>query len=226
MWMQVYNSEMMKKQKMNNINKGYTMKTTKMMLLSVVATMALGTGAYATCATNVDMGNHRITNVADPEADTDVVNKRFFYDTLKEGYVRDDVKEVVYQISSGLVWQDNAAAETVKKQWVTTANYNDGNYTDTSGDTATTYCTNLSLGGFSDWRLPTRDELYSIVKSDATDPSISAVFHYSASSTYWSSTTYAGLASGAWGVYFGNGGQYTYGKSNSSYVRCVRAGQP
>ena len=210
---------------MKNTHKGNSMKTTKMMLLSVVATMALGTGAYATCATTVDMGNHRITNVADPAADTDVVNKRFFYDTLKEGYIRDDVKEVVYQISSGLVWQDNAAAETVTKQWVTSANYNAGNYTDTSGDTAATYCTNLSLGGFSDWRLPTNEELLGIVKSDASFPSISSIFQHTRSSYYWSSTTDSSNASNAWSVYFNSGYQLTYNKSFGIYVRCVRAGQ-
>ena len=211
---------------MKNTHKGYTMKTRKMMLLGIVATVALGTGAYATCATNVDMGNHRITNVADPAADTDVVNKRFFYDTLKEGYIRDDVKEVVYQISSGLVWQDNIDVGTVTKQWVTTANYNAGNYDDTSGDTATTYCINLSLGGFSNWRLPTKEELHSIVKIDVTNPSISTVFQHTAfDETYWSSTTSTVDSSVAWIVYFGTGLYGGSGKSNSSYVRCVRARQ-
>ena len=206
------------------------MKTTKMMLLSVVATVALSTGVYATCASDVDMGGNTISNVADPVNNTDVVNKHFFYETLKEGYIRDDSKEVVVQISTGLMWQDNAVAQTVRKRWLTELNYHKctNNNTDcknTAGDTAATYCTDLSLGGFSDWRLPTKEELSGIVKRDATNPSISTVFQHTASSHYWSSATYAGYASSAWRVGFNTGSQNRNSKSNSNYVRCVRAGQ-
>ncbi len=48
---------------------------------------------------------------------------------------------------------------------------------------------------------------------------------FSGSSGYWSSTTDASGTSTAWGVYFDNGRDYWYGKSNSTFVRCVRAGQ-
>ena len=213
---------------MKNTHKGNSMKTTKMMLLSVVATVALSTGVYATCASDVDMGGNTISNVADPVNNTDVVNKRFFYDTLKEGYIRDDSKEVVVQISTGLMWQDNVAAQTVTKRWLTELNYykctnNNTDCENTAGDTAATYCTDLSLGGFSDWRLPTKEELFGILKSDATFPSISAVFQHITSDFYWSSTIDNDY--GAWGATFDYSNHSISGKNNSYYVRCVRAGQ-
>jgi len=214
---------------MKNTNKGKKMKTITKMVLSVGGVVALSTVVYATCASNVDMGNHRIVNVTDPIASTDVVNKRhleaYMYETMKNRYIRDNSKEVVLDVSTNLMWQDDVAAQTVQKKWVTTANYNAGNYFDTSGDTATTYCTNLSLGGYTDWRLPSKEELFGIVKSTVSNPSISNIFQHTVSSFYWSSTTYASASNFAWIVYFSNGTQDGLTKGTHYYVRCVRAGQ-
>ena len=199
------------------------MKTTKKMALGVVLAVALSTVVYATCASDVDMGGNTISNVADPVANTDVVNKRFLYDTLKKGHIRDDAKEVVTSIRTGLMWQDDIAAETVKKPWLTPLNYykctnNQTDFcTDTAGDTAATYCENLSLGGYSDWKLPTKDEVVGILGS--------SVFTHVASNSYWSSTTNTNYSDFAWFVYFDGRNQKYGSKSFNSYVRCVRAGQ-
>jgi len=214
------NMTMKKENKMKNIDT---------MIIAVGTALALSTSAYATCASDVNMGGNTISNVADPVANTDVVNKRFLYDTLKEGYIRDDVKEVVTSLRTGLMWQDNTAAETVEKLWLTPLNYykcttNGTDCENTAGDTAATYCTNLTLGGYSDWYLPSKEELVGIVKG-STAPTISSVFHHTASSDYWSSTTSAGNSSKAWGIYFNNGYQNRNPKAYSAYVRCVRAGQ-
>ena len=205
------------------------MKTTHKISLTLAVATVITTGLYATCATNVDMGNHKIVNVSDPVSSQDVVNKRYLeaymYETMKNKYIRDNSKEVVLDVTTNLMWQDNAAAASTQKQWVTTANYNAGDYSNTIGDTAKTYCRNLSLGGYADWRLPSKDELKGIVKSTVINPSISGVFQYTASSLYWSSTTYVGNVSRAWIVFFGNGNQSIDVKSYGDYVRCVRVGQ-
>ncbi len=218
---------------MKNTNKGKEMKTTNMMLLGVVTTLALATGAYATCATNIDMGNNKIVNVADPTDNKDVVNKQYLeaymqdymYETMKNRFIRDNTKEVVLDVSTNLMWQDNAVAASTRKQWVVTISYILGDYLNTSGDTATTYCTNISLGGYTDWRLPDRDELLGIVKSTANAPSISNIFQYTASSYYWSSTTVVDNEGNAWYGSFLNDSDYWFAKNNSLYVRCVRDGQ-
>ena len=136
--------------------------------------------------------------------------------------------EIVTDSTTGLMWQDNAEANTTQKQWITTENYNSGDYNNTIGDTATTYCTNLQLGVYSDWRLPTHEELGSIVYVNSSGnnyPKIKLGFANTASDYYWSSTTIAGYTDYAWVVDFNDGYSNTYYKTYSYYVRCVRGGQ-
>ena len=145
-------------------------------------------------------------------------------------YVRDDGDNIVKDNITGLEWQDDLAAKTVTKQWLTDTNYDDchdngNNCENTLGDTAATYCSNLVLGGHEDWRLPTADELVGIIDKDKINPAIDNAFQNTVSDYYWSSTTYAGGSLNAWIVYFYNGRQFGRAKTNSYYVRCVRAGQ-
>ena len=142
----------------------------------------------------------------------------------ERSYTRDDSKEIVTDNVTGLQWQDNSEAKTVTKPWITQANYNAGKYNDTSGDTAATYCANLTLGGYNDWRLPTRKELQSIVDYGRYTPALDPEFLNVASHYYWSSTTGAGSSLYACYVYFYRGYQYYGHKDDSYYVRCVRAG--
>lgn len=126
---------------------------------------------------------------------------------LLQANLIDNSDGTVTDTSTGLMWQQDEAGSM--------------NWAD-----ALTYCENLSLAGYDDWRLPNRNELQSIVDDGEHDPAIDIVFFPGAEwSYYWSSTTCTYYSDFAWHVGFGLGAVYDYYKSNSSYVRAVRGGQ-
>lgn len=91
-------------------------------------------------------------------------------------------------------------------------------------DNAISYCEGLSLGGFTDWRLPNVKELESIADKTAFNPAINATyFPNTVPEHYWSSTTNSFNTRNASYVsfYFGNAGR-SITKAYSYYVRCVR----
>jgi len=122
----------------------------------------------------------------------------FYQKGVTPSYTRDDANDIVTDNLTGLMWQDDDTLVT--KQWLTTTNYNTCEYDtsspecyDTSGDTAASYCSNLTLGGYTDWRLPTSKELEGIVDYGKSYPAIDTTkFQSFSSSHYWSSTTYEG----------------------------------
>ena len=93
----------------------------------------------------------------------------------------------------------------------------------TTSGTAADICANLTLGGYSDWFLPSKDELnemyLNIGQGNALGlGNIGGFANY----YYWSSTEYDN--SNAWIQYFGNGNQSNPNKvTNSTNVRAVRA---
>ena len=92
-----------------------------------------------------------------------------------------------------------------------------------SWQNALKYCSNLTMDGKSDWRLPNVKELQSIVKYISPAPTIDTTsFLNTKSDGYWSATTYASSPTNAWVVTFYDGNVYSNTKSYSYYVRCVR----
>jgi hypothetical protein len=118
---------------------------------------------------------------------------------------------IISDPATGLMWQKASAPGT--HTW----------------DEALSYCANLSLGGFSDWRLPTLAELYALVEKSIPPPGpmINTVyFPATGSSTYWTSSTFAPGADFAFYVDFGYGNVYNRHYKNYKYfVRAVRGGQ-
>ena len=143
-----------------------------------------------------------------------------FYNKTEESYVRcvrgeqlvdsnfsrHDTYQIVTDTATNLVWQDDNATETTQKTWID----------------AISYCEDLNIGVYSDWRLPNKNELLSIVDRSSVDSAIDTAFNHSVSDYYWSSTTTVDSKTWAWLVNFDRGDLYSYNKSNGGYVRCVR----
>jgi len=118
--------------------------------------------------------------------------------------------EVVTDTKLGLTWQDNSAVKNTKKKW----------------KAAKEYCQNLSLEGYNDWRLPSYNELLTIVDYDKYDPAIIPSFKNASSSDfYWSSSVYVPFDKTAWIVHFEDGSTHTGYKIYKYSVRCVRGRQ-
>ncbi len=82
-----------------------------------------------------------------------------------------------------------------------------------SGHPAAEVCRNATHGGFTDWFLPSKDELAELYRQR------NAVGGF-ASDGYWGASE--GNSYTAWYQYFGNGIQYTNSKDYSGWVRAVR----
>lgn len=133
-------------------------------------------------------------------------------DSLPESsFSRDNTSQVVTDETNGLMWQDNAEAASVKGYW----------------EYAINYCESLTLGDYSDWRLPNINELRSIVDYGKYNPAIDdTIFENVNPAEYWSSTTQYENTNYAWYIYFDGSGDSGDVKDDLELnVRCVRGGQ-
>ncbi|MCI5131309.1 MAG: DUF1566 domain-containing protein, partial [Candidatus Electrothrix sp. EH2] len=158
--------------------------------------------------------------------------------------VQDNVTGLIWEVKtddSGLHDKDD------KYTWYntdSTSNGGDEGYADQGGNTCfgyksgnpPAYCnTQAYLNrvnatgwcGASDWRMPTRKELESLVVYNRNNPSIDTnYFPNTITSYFWSGSPHAYYTYRAWSVFFGNGSSsYFQSRSFSYAVRLVRNGQ-
>ena len=126
----------------------------------------------------------------------------------------DNRDDTVTDTATGLMWQQVTASTMM------------------SWEAALSYSENLSLAEYSDWRLPNRRELRSIVDYEKVYPAVDTdYFPDTMGSHYWSSTSlvyyYTNYTNYARAIYFHDGSDAACcrDKLNSYYVRAVRGGQ-
>ncbi len=137
------------------------------------------------------------------------------YDVNPMSYT-DNGDGTVTDNNTGLMWQQQDDGNTYN--WYQASGTYDSTYNPASEDV----CGSLSLGGYTDWRLPAKKELISIIYYGIpfTGP---PTFSIEPQAVYWSSTAYAMDPSWKWFVDFSNG-TLNYDNSSSMYVRCARGG--
>ena len=150
--------------------------------------------------------------------------------TKPDSIYTDNFDGSVTDIETGLTW----AKCSLGQSWVDNTP-NDGS-DDQCGGTATTTTWKAALEaaqaangsdylGHSDWRLPNKNELESLVESACSNPAINSNrFPATPLVYYWTASPYAGSSNGAWGVNFSHGDVGYVNKRNSNRVRVVRGG--
>jgi hypothetical protein len=137
---------------------------------------------------------------------------------------QDNGDGTVTDLNTGFMWQQ-ATADTNNDGTIT---YNDGTipYEDVlTWQEAMDYCDTLTFADHSDWRLPAKFELQSIVDYGRFSPAINPVFSCPWSGHYWSATPYVVVHDSAWSVIFSSGKENFHSNIFAHlYVRCVRGG--
>jgi len=95
-------------------------------------------------------------------------------------------------------------------------------------ENAERYAHTTDIAGFTDWRLPTSEELQGLVERCRNMPSINVeVFPNTPAEKFWTSSPLPGYASYAWYIHF-RGGKLDYDirSSRGTYTRLVRSTRP
>ena len=131
-------------------------------------------------------------------------------DALNWDCVRDNV--------TGLWWEVKTANAGLRDMGI--------EYTWPSASVFASKVNRSGLCGFNDWRLPTRDELISIVDINTNSgPTVDMLFFSNTvSDGYWTDTSDPHQPGFARSVYFHSGGDGSSDINNSHYVRLVRGG--
>ncbi len=123
--------------------------------------------------------------------------------SFKSSTVHGDV--IVTDRETGLIWQKTYVTDKIWQE-------------------ALSYCETLTYAGYSDWRLPNKNELASLVNYKKYNPASDFPDMPSIDSYFWSSSTFVCKTRKAWGVHFYSGRVYDQYRENINRhsVRCVR----
>jgi hypothetical protein len=140
-------------------------------------------------------------------------------ESLAPGAAWQDGYRMARDNNTGLVWE-------IKAPVATEVNFCEDRYT--QEEAAGRYIATLNkikYGGFSDWRLPNKDELRSLVDYSTTNPAIDLCFFpHCRVAAYWCADEYRMEPFCNWVIFFGLGSAIVAAKTSAQYVRAVRGG--
>ncbi|MEA3522102.1 MAG: C1 family peptidase [Campylobacterota bacterium] len=149
-------------------------------------------------------------NDASPRSGAIAIAKRTF--TVNQD---GEIATTFYDQDTKLMWQDEAYTQEEFDAYIGNTEAGKILY----WDSAITYCNSLQLEGYTDWHLPTLNELSGIVDK-SNQPTIKTGFQNVIDKEYWTSLSVDD--ENAIYIYFSDGNIYYWEKSWSSFVRCVR----
>ena len=121
---------------------------------------------------------------------------------LNADFIRNNDIQVVTDTKTGFIWNDNDSSLRTWKDSIT-------------------YCEDLKIGFYEDWRMPNYNELYSLVDLDKIETKIDDVFENKISDLYWTSTLQSFSLNNTWTISFSSGHDRRISVDNSFYVRCI-----
>ena len=132
--------------------------------------------------------------------------------------------DTVTDVATGLVWK--RCPEGLSGAGCATGTALTGSWSDALARVAAVNAAPATLGaGNSDWRLPNRTELASLVERKCVAPAINAgIFPGTPAQSFWTSSPYAQIANLAWFVDFNAGDVGPAPLSGAKNMRLVRAG--
>ena len=106
---------------------------------------------------------------------------------------------------TNLIWTQSDSAET--KNW----------------NEAKEYCQQLILDGYTNWRLPTKKELFYLIDRSKFSPAIDTHYFkiHKSLTPHWTQTVYTDDNISAFGINFIAGGYENYNKDEKGYVLCL-----
>ncbi|MEM7283893.1 MAG: DUF1566 domain-containing protein, partial [Pseudomonadota bacterium] len=145
------------------------------------------------------------------------------YSTTPWTCVKDNVTGLVWEVKTNDASIHNFS-NIYKWGGVTVLGSGYGTYHDdwdtlVNGSNANNFC------GFNDWRVPTRQELESLVHFNETSPSIDSNYFPNTSTSYWTASPSAANSVLAWYVNFIAGTSLTSSRDNPQELRLVRSAQ-
>jgi len=168
-----------------------------------------------------------------------LTNQAASYVTTPWSCVKDNVTGLMWEVKT-TAGAENLRAANYTYSWFNSTGMNNGGNAgaanagvcvDTKNCDTEKYVTAVNtagLCGYTDWRLPSEEELASVLNLSiaASGPTIdTGYFPNTIANWYWSASPYAGNAAHAWSVHFSGGNDIANHKSLSYYVRLVRGGQ-
>jgi hypothetical protein len=140
-------------------------------------------------------------------------------------YTTDSASETVRDDVTGLIWQ-----RLLPDRYPSCTGTRVGSSSGCSWDESKKYCDDLELASETDWRLPTKIELESLISDDSSVPAFDSAFPFAITSgaqelTFWSTSPVVNddEPGKAWFVDFGFGLSDYEDAKKPHLVRCVRS---